>query len=160
MKVAIRPLQEEDASISYKWRNNPEIWKYTESKPDMNITYEIELNWLQDVLQRPNEKRFAICVDDDHQYVGNVQLTDINQGVAQFHIFIGEVVYHGMGIGTKATSLMLDYAFSVLGLNAVYLFVNKNNAVAIKMYENCGFYKLEESSEMIKMEIIDEPKKN
>jgi len=41
MKVIIRPLQETDAFISNKWRNNPDIWKYTGNKPDKEITLEI-----------------------------------------------------------------------------------------------------------------------
>jgi RimJ/RimL family protein N-acetyltransferase len=156
MKVKIRPLQAEDAAISYKWRNNPEIWKYTESKPDRNITYEIELNWLRDVLKRPDEKRFAICVGDNNQYIGNVQLTNINEKTAQFHVFIGEIGYHGKGVGTKSTLLILVYAFSVLNLESIYLFVNKKNISAIKLYEKCGFLRLKEVGEVIKMEIFNE----
>jgi hypothetical protein len=41
----IRPLQESDALISFTWRNNLEIWKYTASKPNKYITSEIELKW-------------------------------------------------------------------------------------------------------------------
>ena len=37
-KVLIRPLEVSDALTSYKWRNDPEIWKYTGSRPDMEIT--------------------------------------------------------------------------------------------------------------------------
>jgi RimJ/RimL family protein N-acetyltransferase len=156
MKVRIRPLQELDAAVSYKWRNNPDVWRYTENKPNANVTYEIELNWLRDALKRHNEKRFAICVGEDDYYIGNVQLTDINEKTAQFHIFIGELSCHGMGFGTRATQLLLEYAFSILGLVSVYLFVNKKNIGAIKLYEKCGFVQVEEIGEIKKMEILDE----
>ena len=156
MKVKIRPLQVRDSAISCKWRNNPDIWRYTGNKPNRVITYDDELKWIRDVIKRPNEIRFAICVGEDEQYIGNVQLTDIRERTAQFHIFIGEVSYHGKGIGTKSTLLLLDYAFSVLGLESVYLFVNNKNISAIKSYEKCGFVKLEEIDEIIKMEIFNE----
>jgi RimJ/RimL family protein N-acetyltransferase len=160
MKITIRPLRAKDAAISYRWRNNPEIWKYTKSKPDKKITYEIELAWLREVLKRPNERRFAICVGEDSQYIGNVQLTDIDERTAQFHIFIGEIDYHGKGVGTKSTLLILDYAFSVLELETVYLFVNKNNTAAIKLYEKCGFLRVEEVDEVIRMRIVNEHNQN
>ena len=157
MNVTIRPLRTDDAAVSYKWRNNPDIWKYTGKKPDRVITYDIERDWLCEALKRTNERRFAICVGDENQYIGNIQLTDIDNRTAQFHIFIGEIDYHGKGVGTRATLLMLEYAFSTLGLKSVYLFVNAKNTTAIKMYERCGFRKLEEFDSLIKMEIFHEP---
>ena len=160
MKVTIRPLQAEDAAISYKWRNNLKLWKYTGSKPDRNITYEIELSWLRDALKRPNEKRFAICVGDEDKYIGNVQLTNINERTAQLHIFIGEVGYHGKGIGTKSTLLILEYGFSVLNLESIYLFVHNNNISAIKFYKKCRFVQLKETDEMIKMQIVNQANQN
>jgi len=47
-KVLIRPLQIEDASISWKWRNDPVVWKYTGSKPNIKVTEEIEKRWLEE----------------------------------------------------------------------------------------------------------------
>lgn len=156
MEVRIRPLRETDAVISYKWRNNPEIWRYTERKPDQPITYEIEHKWLREVLKRPNEKRFAICVGNRDEYVGNIQLTDIiSKKMAQFHIFIGESSYHNKGVGTRATGLLLDYAFYILELEMVYLFVQQDNASAIRLYEKCGFSSVGEFGKRIKMEVVN-----
>ena len=73
------------------------------------------------------------------EYVGNVQLTDITKEKAQFHIFIGVSKYHGLGIGTKATKLLLDYGFNILSLNEIYLAVSKLNVPAIKSYKKSGF---------------------
>ena len=72
MQVYIRPLTLEDAKTSYKWRNNPKVWELTGSKPDKYITEEMETEWLKNVLQRKNEKRFAVCVKDTDQYIGNI----------------------------------------------------------------------------------------
>ena len=43
MEIYIRPLRIEDALISYKWRNICEIWALTGSRPDIEITPELEL---------------------------------------------------------------------------------------------------------------------
>ena len=66
MKITIRPLCIEDALTSYKWRNNPNIWKYTGNKPDKVITPEIETEWIKKVLKNENERRFAIIADGQY----------------------------------------------------------------------------------------------
>ncbi|PVX46612.1 RimJ/RimL family protein N-acetyltransferase [Flavobacterium sp. 103] len=151
MEVTIRPLEENDAKISYLWRNDIEIWKYTGSKPTQAITYEIEKEWIKKVLKRENEIRFAICVGDNNEYVGNVQLTNITKTDAEFHIFVGNKEFHNKGIGTKATNLILNYSDKVLQLKIVYLFVNKENVAAIKSYKKCGFYEIERNKEQLKL---------
>ncbi len=139
MDIYIRPLKKEDALTSFRWRNNPDIWKFTGSKPDKIITPEIELNWIQKVLKEKDSKRFAICLKENNKYIGNVQLTNIRNRTAEFHIFIGEQEFWGKGIGTETTKLLLKYAFEELNLKQIYLYVNPKNIAAIKSYEKCGF---------------------
>ena len=139
MNIYLRPLKVEDALTSYKWRNDTTIWKLTGRKPDRLITPEIETEWIKQALSRNDEVRFAICITDTDEYIGNVQLTNIKDNKAEFHIFIGEKKYWGFGIGTKATSEMIKIGFQKLSLNEIYLFVNKKNVAAIKSYLNCGF---------------------
>lgn len=156
MKIYLRDLVEKDALTSYKWRNNPNIWKFTGRKPDKVITPEIELEWIKEVLQRPHEKRYAICINGTDEYIGNVQLTNIDKGEAEFHIFIGEEKYWGKGIGTQATLELIKIAFNQLKLKKIYLFVNKKNIPAIKAYLNCGFIIESCTADQIKMEIKNE----
>ena len=139
MDIYIRPLKIKDAETSYKWRNDSEIWKYTGFKPDKEITLKIETEWLDKKLSKKDEIRFAICIKDTNQYIGNVQLTNINNEQAQLHIFIGGKKYWGYGLGTKAMKLMIKYAFSSLNLNSIYGFVRKSNLVSIKACKKTGF---------------------
>lgn len=137
--VYIRPLVLSDANVSYRWRNDSDIWKYTEFKPDRYISLETEQEWLKGKLKNKDERRFAICLKDNNQYIGNIQLLNINKGLASFHIFIGEKKLWGNGIGLQATKLVLEYAFSELGLKCVLLEVNPLNTSACKTYERMGF---------------------
>lgn len=137
--IYLRPLVLADARTSYKWRNDPDIWKYTEFKPDRHITREIETKWLSSKLKKSNEKRFAICLLSTNQYIGNVQLLDIDYEKAWFHIFLGEKKFWGQGISKKATKIILYYGFSALGLKKVLLEVNSLNIAAWKLYEKIGF---------------------
>jgi diamine N-acetyltransferase len=159
MQIAIRPLKISDASISWKWRNDPHIWKLTGRKWNNKVTKQMEEQWLEMVLLNKNEKRFAICVNKNKKYVGNVQLTDIKNSKAQFHIFIGEKSYWGKGIATKATKLILDYGFDMLKLNEVYLYVKKDNLAAINAYKKCGFTIKEIRDDGIFMKICENGRK-
>lgn len=141
MDVFIRPLEENDAYISYRWRNDPGLWKHTGSRPNREITPEIEIEWIREVLQRKDEKRFAICVcrEGGPIYVGNIYLTNIQDGSGEFHIFIGDKAYWNRGIGKQATRTLLEYAKSELGLLSVWLEVSSVHTSAIRVYEQCGF---------------------
>lgn len=151
MQILLTPLREEHAYTSFQWRNNPKIWEFTENRPDKIITPEIEHAWIVEVLQRHNEKRFAILVDS--VYVGNVQLTSITESDAEFHIFIGDANYWGKGIATQATQQLLSIAFIQLGLKTVYLWVRQENLAALRAYSKVGFKKSEHEGDKIKMAI-------
>lgn len=137
--VYLRPLRLEDAKVSYKWRNDPEVWKFTGSRPDRHITYAIEKEWLNRTLEKKGEKRFAICLTKNDKYIGNIQLIGIDRGSASFHLFIGNKRYWGKGIGKKASFLVLQYGFSSLKLQQVALEVHKGNIAAFSIYKSMGF---------------------
>ncbi|OQP47350.1 hypothetical protein A4H97_07555 [Niastella yeongjuensis] len=125
--VYIRPLREADALTSYQWRNDPKIWRFTGKRPDKYITPDIERAWLASALRRENEKRFAICLCDDDTYIGNVFFTDIKDGQALLHIFIGEIRYWGKNRAYESAWLALEQGFTQLGLQQVNLEMHKNN---------------------------------
>ncbi|HSH97726.1 MAG: GNAT family N-acetyltransferase [Methylophilaceae bacterium] len=154
MQITIRPLQETDSQTSYIWRGDADIWQYTGSIPNHAITYEMELDWIKQVLARPDEARFAICVGEDKRYIGNIQLTGITAIDAELHVFIGVKSLHNKGIATAAAKLLLDYAQQDLQLQSVYLYVNAQHLAAIRTYTKCGFVVTEEqaSPNQLKME--------
>lgn len=151
MNVEIRPLKEEDAYVSVKWRNDPEVFKYTGNVYDHEITIESELNWIRDIIKRENEYRCAIQVDG--VYVGNIYLTNIGNNNAEYQIFIGNKDYWGKGIAKKASQLIIDYGFSKLGLDKIELQVRPVNQSAMKLYHRLGFKEVEEGPEFVKMEL-------
>lgn len=139
MKVIIRKITLDDANVSWKWRNDPEVWRLTGREWNNIVTKEIEKEWIEKVLEDENSIRFAICVGENKEYIGNVQLTDINEEKAVFHIFIGNKNYWGKGIGFCATRLIIKYAKDKLKLNEIYLTVKKDHIAAIKTYNKNGF---------------------
>ena len=138
--IFLRSLQIKDALTSYKWRNNPEVWKHTQNKPDKFITQDMETSWIKGVLKRKNEKRFAICYQG--RYIGNIHLSNIHhtrESSAQVHIFIGEPECWGKGIGTTAINLIADYAFKKLKFCILYAAIDRKNAASLKAFEKAKF---------------------
>jgi hypothetical protein len=86
--VYIRRLQMGDHLVSYKWRNDPDVWKLTGSRPDRVITEAIEEQWLANVLTQKDTMRFAICIAGPDEYVGNVQLDEHHEAVMQSFTFL------------------------------------------------------------------------
>lgn len=146
-KILIRPLEQNDSEVSWKWRNDEEVWKYTGSRPNISVTPEIEREWINKVLNQTNSRRFAIIADGI--YIGNIQLTNVTEIDAEYHIFIGDKKFWGKGIANLATQKILTFAVKELKLKCVYLFVNPNNSVAIKLYEKIGFKKVSNKIKMV-----------
>ncbi len=138
-RIYLRPLQFFDASVSWRWRNDPKVWEFTGNRPNIYVTQQMEEEWISRVLLMQDEQRYAICISESDKYIGNVQLTSINKHAAEFHIFIGAREEWGKGYATEATNLLLNFAFIQLGLNKVYLKVNVNHDRAIKIYQKIGF---------------------
>lgn len=156
MQVTIRPLEEKDAYISVKWRNDPEVFKYTGNTYKNEIKIENELEWIGKVIannKAGKDYRCAILVDGE--YVGNIYLTDIDGISAHYHIFIGNKDYWGKGIAKKASNLVFQYAFENLDLRYIVLRVNKRNVSAYHLYLGLGFESQKEDGDWIEMKKVN-----
>jgi RimJ/RimL family protein N-acetyltransferase len=73
--------------------------------------------------------------------IGLANLRDLGSvhRIAEFGILIGEADCRGKGYGTEATQLMLDYAFTALGVHNVWLDTLGFNTAAIRAYTRAGF---------------------
>jgi RimJ/RimL family protein N-acetyltransferase len=123
-------------------------------------TLEGETNWIKQVLQQDDSIRFAICIGDDEMYVGNIQLTNINNHSAWFHVFIGEELWWGKGIASRATHQLLEYTQNETQIQTVFLKVKKENLAARRIYEKAGFYLDEEADDDLIMSYTLERNKN
>lgn len=151
MNTYIRKLIINDAYTSVKWRNIPEIWVYTKSKPNKYITIEDELNWIKEVIKDDTCCRFAII--SQNKYVGNIYITNILNGVGEYHIFIGEKSFWGLGVAKTASNLIIKYAKYVKKLHKILLIVHENNIGAIKLYKELNFIQEYKDNEWIYMSL-------
>lgn len=89
--------------------------------------------------------KYLWCIIYDDRIIGTAILHhfDVQNKRARFAIGIFQESYWGKGIGTKASRLVMDFAFKSLGLKELEVRVLENNGRAIRCYEKLGFRKAE-----------------
>ncbi len=92
-------------------------------------------------LYRDTSLAYAICLDET--IIGMVILDEKGtEGVFEFtELFISDE-YRGKGLSTEVIEAILKH-FMRKGAKSVRMQVNKENAIAIHVYEKCGFKEAE-----------------
>lgn len=116
--------------------NDPEVQKYISHNP-ITYTYDQELNWVNEKL---NDDAFIFSMIEKAtgEYVGNVEIMNIENGVGEIGIAITPLKQN-KHYGTEAMKAIVDYALNDLKLTNVDLNVYKTNRRAICCYEKVGF---------------------
>ena len=140
--VALGPLDRELLPAYTRWRNDFLVTR-TLNHPPGPVTAEEREAWYERVSSGDDASsvRFTVYERATWRAVGMTGLHDVDHqhGTAELGLMIGEGDARGRGYGTEATRLMLDYAFTVLGLYNVMLRVYAYNPAALRAYEKAGF---------------------
>lgn len=135
--VALGPLRRDLVPLYQKWDSDFLVNRTTASlRP---LTLEAEAEAYDRYSNDPNYALFTIYERSTKRPIGKTYLSGIHDRTAEFGIVIGESDCQGKGYGTETTRLMLDYAFTVLGLQNVMLIVYEYNAAGIRAYQKAGF---------------------
>ena len=139
-RIALGPLRRELLPLYQRWINNLGTMR-TLDLPPYPMTMEREQDWYERVSKAENDAPFTIYERETLRPIGNIGLheVDYRSRTASFGIIIGEPECRGKGYGTETTRLMLDYAFTALGLHNVMLIVFEFNVAGIKAYQKAGF---------------------
>lgn len=140
-KVALGPLQKSMIPAFVRWENDFAVSMMSGS-PLRPISREaIEGQFEQQLKENSRHIEFAIYEQASMQVIGLAELKHIDKThrIAEYGIVIGEKSCWGKGYGTETTMLMLDYAFTVLGLHNVLLSTYGYNERAVRAYTRAGF---------------------
>jgi diamine N-acetyltransferase len=142
--VALGPAHRGLMPLIWKWENDLELSLLT-GDPARPLTPEgIEAVYEHFSKAGPDATGFAVYERATLRPIGTAGLSSINAShrTAELGIGIGEHDCWGKGYGTEATRLVLDYAFTMLGLNNVMLRVFSYNERAISAYKRAGFQEI------------------
>ena len=140
-RVRLRPLERVDLPRYQELFSEPEIsLHYGELGVPENLT---RLHRRYDAGEFDNTDRFLLLViESEGTLIGATTLKNeenLPSRSATFGIVIGERSFLDRGYGTEASTLLLDYAFAVLGYHKINLDLFEYNARAQAMYEKLGF---------------------
>jgi RimJ/RimL family protein N-acetyltransferase len=140
-KVALGPLRRELLPLYERWINDFSVLEMLGSAGLRPTTAERELAWYERSANSESDVSFTIYETGSLRPIGNLGLHQVDHfnRTAMFGIVIGEKDCWGKGYGTEATRLLLEYAFTGLGLHNVMLFVFARNERAIRAYRRAGF---------------------
>ena len=139
-RVALGPLRRDLVPLYTKWRNDFFVQRTFGDTP-RPVTEEQRMKWFEDQSEGENAHWFTIYELDPFRPIGTTDLFNIDYRfrIASFGMLIGEADARGKGLGTEVVTLMVDYAFSALGLNNVMLTVSEYNLAGRRAYEKAGF---------------------
>jgi RimJ/RimL family protein N-acetyltransferase len=137
-RVTLRRPRSEDFEARVKLGNDAEIFRmYGGSRNNMRpMTEEAARRWVQRLL----DLDYAWIIEVG-TLIGQIRLdqVDLTDRRASLAIGIENRARLGVGLGTEAITLVVDYAFNVLKLHRLSVRVLDYNARAIRAYEKSGF---------------------
>lgn len=136
--LKLRALEINDLPVVHELNNEHSIMSYWFEEPYESLT---ELQHLFDKhLLDESERRFI--VEDDETTVGIVELVEINYIHRNCEIqIIIKPEFSGQGYAKFAFERATSYAFDILNMHKVYLYVDTENEKAVYIYESQGFKK-------------------
>ena len=128
-RLALRPLQMDDAgTIATLIRAEPDA-----SFGHSRFPYSAVMlaDWYAEMAENdpPKDFEFAIVLRESGDLIGETGLYDINwiARTAESGYWLYRAADRGMGYGTEANLLLLEYAFERLGLNMIWAWVKARN---------------------------------
>lgn len=142
--VRIRKFDKHDIPLKVKWINDKEINKYLHY--ELPIQEDKTIEWYEKNIGNKNRIDKTVEVYDVNQgyiSVGLIGILGIDYAnkKAEFYICIGEKSMHGKGIAKFATTEFIKSCFEENDLNKIYLYTEKDNISAQKLFESIGFKK-------------------
>lgn len=134
-RLVLRPLKFEDAISLHAAFSDTELMTYWSSGPHGNINQTRE--YLRANAENGDYPTWAITYDGG-EAMGWVVFIPHRDGVREIGYILRRDTW-GRGIGREATTRMLEYGFSELGLRRVFADVDPDNAPSIALLEKLGF---------------------
>ena len=140
-KVALGPLRKDLVPTYTRWYNNFYTLRTLGTTPVPLTLEQDERQHERLVARADTEISFTVYERCGSRPIGNVGLFDVDyrNRTAELGLIIAEPDARGKGYGTETTQLVVDYAFTALGLHNVMLTVFEYNLAGIHVYTKVGF---------------------
>jgi diamine N-acetyltransferase len=138
-RVGLGPLRRDLIPTYARWQADLEVLRGVGLRGQIPRIETTQAWYEQATKPESTDVHFTIYDLNDLAPIGTAVLVRVDQhaGTAEFDITIGE--RRNQGLGTEATRLVLDWAFTVMGLHNILLVTFSWNLPAIRAYTKAGF---------------------
>jgi len=155
--IKLRAPEPSDLDLLYNWENDEGVWYLSNTLTPFSrdVLKRYLDNAHQDIFQA-RQLRLMIDIkgnNDDHdKTIGAIDLFNfepyhLRAGVG---ILIGDREIRGKGFGSQALELLVNYAFSYLGLHQLYCNIFVENDTSLKLFKSNGFKIIAEKKDWIR----------
>ena len=140
--IHLRALEPEDIGFLYRWENDPEVWRVSETTAPYSkyvLKRYIETSHLD--IYETKQQRFVIVHSQTNIPVGAIDLFDFDpfNRRAGVGILIYDEQMRGKGFAAQALDKLVEYAFDVLGLHQLYCNIPTDNTPSYELFSRSGF---------------------
>mgnify|MGYP001582364459 CR=1 FL=1 len=138
-RIALRPIEESDYSVLYKWRNEFRFLKLVSSRREV-VSFDAFSKELKREFERNRHMQFIVERKNEGSSIGTIYSFNLNQvdGYIFVNIYIDEV-YENMGYGAEAVTLLVCYLFKFLPIHKIYFEAFEYNGLSVSTLRNAGF---------------------
>jgi diamine N-acetyltransferase len=151
--VLLRALEPEDLDTLYKWENDTNVWKVS------NTTVPFSRHVLRQFIDSQKydlfeTRQLRLIIEDKEQSrpVGAIDLFDIDP--YNLRAGVGILIYDKrdkcQGYASSALQILIRYSFMILGLNQLYCNVMFDNTASVNLFRSKGFLTVGIKREWIK----------
>lgn len=140
-RLRLRALEPEDLEVLYRWENDPELWKVgnTLAPYSRYILRQYIAGGDRDIYES-RQVRLMIELCATGEPAGIVDLFDFEPrpNRAACGILV-DPASQGRGIATEALGLLMEYAYTFLGIHQLYVYVPVGNEPSRRLFQRMGF---------------------
>lgn len=139
--IFLRVVEVDDAAKLFIWENNPDNWKVSNTEVPFSMHSIHQLIEQQSNIRNSGELRFIICLIENGNPIGTIDLYDVNfkHGYATIGIMIAEESERRKGFAFESLNLISEYAREILDLTNLQCTIHSDNERSIALFEQVGF---------------------
>ena len=140
--LTLRAMEPNDIDIMYKWENDPDIWKYSNTVSPFS-RFHLEQYVINSHCDIYTDKQLRLMItDQEKNTVGCVDLFEFdpkNRRAGIGILIAGE--HRKKGYASETLEIIIHYARSILNLKQLYCNISENNKISINLFKKKGFVK-------------------
>lgn len=144
-EIILRAPEPRDIDHLYKWENDPEIWKVSNTITPFS-KYILERYIENAHLDIYEVKQLRLMIDvkageSAERTIGTIDLFDFDpyHQRAGVGILIGDKTDRNQGYATEALRKFINYCFEILQLHQLFCNITAGNERSLRLFRKCGF---------------------